>query len=185
MTTTPCDACGAPLPTGARFCRTCGARQQQKSAVDREEAAAPDANPKPTLAGPSHFPYGRLAIVLAVGGVIAYFAIAGSDNPYDGLVTGFFAKTQYVGGAEEMTLSVTNRGKRMPNVTVDLDNNEPWVVQDVNPQATAHGGGVYSFGPLPRRGRVDITFTLVPKEPGNFTIDDTTYGELSSSGIPL
>jgi hypothetical protein len=76
--TRSCSSCGAELPSGARFCRMCGAPQEDAAqARDEaiEEAVAP-AQPRPTIAGRPHFSVGALFGVLVVGGVIAYIAYA-------------------------------------------------------------------------------------------------------------
>lgn len=83
--TRSCSSCGAELPRSARFCRACGGAQGDDAEARGdaiEEAAAP-AQPRPTIAGRSRFPLGRLLLVLAVGGVIAYFAISGGGSESD------------------------------------------------------------------------------------------------------
>ena len=183
--TRSCPSCGAELPSRARFCRACGAPQEESSEARITAIEEKSPEPHPTLAGRSRFPIGRLVLVLGVVGVIAYFAISGgSGSPYKASVSGGFPKTQYVGAAENMVVAVANKGKKpIPDLTIELTNADAWVVQSP-PNANALGNGIYSFGPVPPGGSLDARLTLVPKDAGNFTIDIGVYGA-TSNGVPV
>jgi hypothetical protein len=106
--------------------------------------------------------------VLAVGAVIAYFAISGGSRPsYKSSVTGGFPKMQYVGEAEDMHVTVTNEDtKPIPNLTIDLDNNSPRVVQSAFPGGESLGNGIYRFGPIAPGESLDTRFRLCRRRPG-------------------
>src|SRR5438067_1282076 len=84
---------------------------------------------------------------------------------FEGAMTGSFPRTQYVGQSEALDVTLNNTGsKAMPNVSIDLDNYDAWVVSTVQPSGKNLGDGLYSFGPLQRGDEIDVTFTLVPKD---------------------
>jgi hypothetical protein len=176
-----CASCGAELPTHARFCRSCGAAQREVKPPPRDADSQPPAADEGRKEFAFPFPIGRTIVVLAVAAAVAYFAISDGAGPaYDGSMSGQFSKTQYVGLADPMSVVVHNDGTTaMPNVTIELTDHAPWVVQSVAPDGKSLGDGLYSFGPLPPGDELDATLTLVPKEAGNFTIGIYAYGDVS------